>query len=581
MLSRKVETLLKEWKETHLTEALLVTGAHQVGKTFSVKEFIANSYENVVEFDLSKRTDVRNAMSRASSSEELFMVISAYAETKLVPHKTVIFIDNVQECEDFIPLIKHLVRRIDYDYILVGTSLESSLAGHHSASSEYLKILTMYPLDFEEFCWAHKIQNDTWSTLIQAFESKQPVPDSLHQQLLTYFHWYLLVGGMPSAVDAFIKEHNVADTHEALKNILALYKKTLANNTTRKQQTTLIKIYEEIPRQLDTKTKRFGFTDLAPRGTYDRFKKCFDWLSSAGLTIPVYNLKELNEPLNRAEMPSFFKLFMNDVGLLSCTYGNDLARQLVSGDLAIAHGSLYENAVAQELRAHGLGEYFYRTRKDGELDFVIQYKDKIVPIEIRSGKSYKRHSAVRNILALSRNDIGTPLVFTEKNLRAEDDVTYLPIYMIAALHKQGNALAVAPTPKRIESNLVKPASVQADNDSTKSLSEQPKQKPKQKPKTASSKKAKLPDASQLSLFGNDESLGDTEQDPSVDNAIKQAHHANTSRADFTPHESSSSRVSIKHRASSNDETIPSKKQADTKGTTSSSNKFQNWINEYD
>ena len=433
MLKRKAEKELLNWKENGSDKALLVMGARQVGKTYLIDQFIQSHYENVVKFDLVDQSDVLRAMNKAASSEDLFATISAYAGKRLVPDRTVIFIDEVQECEQALVLIKYLVGMDQYDFILSGSLLGVELKDLRSAPVGYVHLLQMYPLDFEEFCWANEVGEAAWQEAKNAFDERRPVLDAVHERFLTLFHWYLIVGGMPDAVDTFVKKHDIGALQAIQNDILTLYHYDIAKYASRNKKMVIREIFDQVPSQLDSQTKRFNFSSLAPRGTYERYRDDFLWLVDAGVVIPVRNVSEPKKPLKLEENRSFFKLFMNDVGLLSCACGMDVVRDLVSDDFNVNYGSIYENAVAQELYAHGMGPYFFRNRKQGELDFVIEFKGSVMPIEVKSGKGYKRHSALNNVLSTQNYGIDKAIVLCEKNLHCADKIVYCPVYMVAFL----------------------------------------------------------------------------------------------------------------------------------------------------
>lgn len=435
MLKRKAEKSLMEWKKDHHKEALLVMGARQVGKTFLIESFIEDNYRHVVKFDLVDQADVKRAFDAATSSDDLFLAISAFAGAGLVPGSTVVFIDEIQECKEALTLIKYLAQRTEYDFILSGSLLGAELKDLRSAPVGYLTIVEMFPLDFEEFCWANGVGNEAWQEMRAAFREKRPVQAAVHERLLKLFHLYLLIGGMPRPVDAFLRSTNVAVAQQRQMDILDLYRFDIAKYANVDKKLMIREIYDEMPSQLDSQSKRFNFSTLAPRGTYERYKEDFVWLVDAGVAIPVRNVKEPKRPLRLSEDRSFFKLFMNDVGLLSRALGLETARSMVSNEFNMNYGAIYENAVAEELRSHGFSGFFFRNRKVGEVDFLIQLHDAVLPIEVKSGKSYKRHNALRNLLDTLNYGISEAIVLCEDNLSVDGAIAYCPVYMVAALKR--------------------------------------------------------------------------------------------------------------------------------------------------
>ncbi len=435
MLERKAWEQFKSWKASHAEQALLVAGARQVGKSFLVEQFAHESYDYVVTFDLIDQSDVLAAMNTAHNSQELFMALSAFAGTSMVPNKTVILIDEVQECNEALTLIKYLVQRKDYDYILSGSLLGVELEDIRSVPVGYLHIVDMFPLDFEEFCWANGVGADAWAEAETAFRERRPVLESIHQRLLTLFHWYLIVGGMPQAVAEFVHSQNITRVHELQKGILRLYRYDISKYASRDKKLSIKEIFDQMPSQLNSQSKRFSFASIAPKGTYERYEHDFLWLVDAGVALPVRNVVEPRHPLKIAEDRSFFKLFMNDVGLLSAACGIETARTILSDDVSVNYGSMYENAIAQELAACGFELRFFRNRKMGEIDFVVEIAGKVLPVEVKSGKSYKRHSALTNVLSTPSYHITEAVVLCESNLTTSAGVTYLPVYMVALLNQ--------------------------------------------------------------------------------------------------------------------------------------------------
>ena len=433
MLRRKAERAMEAWKREDSRRALIVTGARQVGKTYLIDRFASERYANVVRFDLVEQRDVCRAFNTASSADELFMAISAFAGARLVPGETVVFIDEVQEAKEALTLVKYLVQRANFDYILSGSLLGVELGDLRSAPVGYARILEMFPLDFEEFCWASGVGEGAWSALEAAWRERRPLTDVLHERFLSLFHAYLLVGGMPDPVRTFIEHHDVQELQRRQDDIIALYHYDIAKYAARERKLAIRDIFDQVPSQLDSQSKRFNFSALAPRGTYERYREDFAWLVDAGVVIPVRNVAEPTRPLRLRESRSFFKLFMNDVGLLSAACGIDAARSIVSGDLGVNYGAVYENAVAQELHAHGLGGYFFRSRKLGEIDFVVQTGGRVLPIEVKSGKDYKRHSALTNVLSTPSYGIDEAVVLCERNLERDGKVLYCPAYMAAMI----------------------------------------------------------------------------------------------------------------------------------------------------
>ena len=433
MLERKITAQLEDWRKSHNGQALLVTGARQVGKSFTVDAFARKSYRRFVSFDLVEQSDLCEAMNGCKNADELFMTLSAFGGADFTPGDTCVLIDEVQECKEAVTLVKYLAGREGFDFILSGSLLGVELQDIRSQPVGYLRTVEMFPLDFEEFCWAMGVGADALEHTHASFESKTAVLGPVHDRLLSLFHQYLMVGGMPAAVKEFAHTRNIAEVKRIQGDIVTLYRADVAKYA-KGRKLSIKDIYDQIPAQLDSQSKRFNFSALAPKGTYERYAEDFLWLIDAGVALSVCNVSELRHPLKLAEQRSFFKLFANDVGLLCAMAQVDVAKSLLSDRLGVNYGSIYENAVAQELAAHGHALRFFRSKSAGEIDFLIESgRGWALPVEVKSGKDYKRHSALSKVLSSPNYEIGQAVVLCEENVEVEGKVAYLPVYMVAFL----------------------------------------------------------------------------------------------------------------------------------------------------
>jgi predicted AAA+ superfamily ATPase len=436
MLQRKAMDELISWHEAKHYRALLVSGARQVGKTYLIEQFAHAHYDHFVEINLLDEPEACAAFSAAKSSEDLFMRLSGYVGDELVPDKTLIFIDEVQESKEIVTFIKFLVQRDDFDYILSGSLLGVELKNIRSVPVGYLDMLTMYPLDFEEYTWANGVTPEHWALVKEAFDRKAKVPDYLHDKMLQLYHQYLLVGGMPDAVNVFLETKNIQAVRKVQNVIVAQYRADAAKYNPA-NQIALNRIYDLIPSELNNQNKRFIFSNIEKNGRLSRFENDFLWLVEAGIALPTYNIKDLRYPLMLNMDSTLFKLFLSDVGLLTYSIGMNATREMMAGRTDVNYGALYENAVAQELCAHGFAPYYFKNNRLGELDFVVEIDDRVVPLEVKSGKDYTRHSALNNALHIKDYGIEQAYVLCEGELSVVGAVTYLPIYMVSLL-QSGN-----------------------------------------------------------------------------------------------------------------------------------------------
>ena len=244
---------------------------------------------------------------------------------------------------------------------------------------------------------------------------------------------YLIIGGMPAVVQKYIETNNLRRVYEEQRGIIHTYKRDIAKYELNKKLQ-IEEIYELIPSELNAKNKRFILKELNEKARFSKYEESFLWLKDAGVAIPVYNIEEPRVPLLLSKQRNLFKLFLNDVGLLAAMYGGNIQTRLLSQDTNINFGSVYENLVAQELCAHGFYQqhslYYFNSKKQGELDFVVEYDNNVLPIEVKSGKDYERHNALSNVMANVEYDVPQAYVFCQENIHTKEKIIYYPIYMI-------------------------------------------------------------------------------------------------------------------------------------------------------
>jgi len=431
VLRRKAYEEMLFWKEHKRKQALLVTGARQVGKTFLIREFARENYEHYAELNLIEQTAAKSVLSEAVDHADLFLRISALVDAPLVPGKTLIFLDEVQESKELVTAIKFLVDHYDYDFILSGSLLGVELEDIRSVPVGYLETIEMFPLDFQEFCWANGLGAEHWSLVEHAFQDKNPVPDYLHEKMLKLFHEYLIVGGMPDAVASFAETKNIQAVRKIQQAIVHQYRHDISKYNS-DEALNIKRIYDLVPSELNKQNKRFTLSSMSEKARFNQYANNFLWLTNAGVALPTYAVSSPTYPLKLSLTPNLFKLFSNDVGLLTGMFLKDTSIRILDRNNDINYGAIYENAVAQELHTHGFDLYYYRSKKFGELDFVVEtIEGSVFPIEVKSGKAYKRHNALSNVLDVKNYALPHGYVFCESNVEQKDRVHYLPVYMIA------------------------------------------------------------------------------------------------------------------------------------------------------
>lgn len=436
MLKRKIDALIRHHYATN-NSALLIAGARQVGKTFSIRKF-GKEFKNFIEINFIENPKAIKAFHNIGSAAEVLLRISAMTSVPLEKGKTLIFFDEVQACPEIVTAIKFLVEDASYRYILSGSLLGVELKDLRSEPVGYMDVLEMFPLDFEEFSINVGVSENIWDTILNAWEHRSSVDSFIHTKMIELFRLYLIVGGMPEAVSRYLETNNLQEVMETQRAILRLYKRDISRYDP-KNKLAIEEIFELIPPELNAKNKRFILKSLNENAKFGRYENGFLWLKNAGVALPVYNVEEPKVPLLLARSRNLFKLFQSDVGLLACQYAEGIQLKIISGDKNINFGSVYENAVAQELFARGITPYFYNNKKRGELDFVVEINGKILPIEVKSGKDYEYHRALSNVLACPDYTIPEALVLYNGNVKLKGKVLYAPIYMVAFIKRNESA----------------------------------------------------------------------------------------------------------------------------------------------
>ncbi len=436
MLRRKAYEKLAEWKAHSTKQGLLVMGARQVGKTTLIREFARNNYDVLAEINFFDNIDAVETINAATDAQDLFFRITALSKTEIVLGHTLVFLDEIQECGDALTWLKFLEERTDLDYIFSGSLLGLDAFDTRSLPVGFLQTLTLYPLDFEEFCWAAGIGRDLTDRVRKSFAQKSKVPDFLHKTMMDAFYKYLLVGGMPEAVQAYADSDDLQRTRNVQQAIFDLYEFDIGKYVGNKTESRQIRmIYESIPGQLNSPNKRYKFTRLEKNLRFSNLETAFDWLKSSGVALAVSKVNDPIYPLGLSADVSKFKLYMNDVGLLTLRLMGTADIDILNKRSSINFGSVFENAIAQELFAQGFDLFYYNSKKLGEIDFLLQDNGgRIALCEVKSGKDYRRHSALNNMLSTKNYSFEQAYVFCEGNINVQGKIIYLPVYMAGVLN---------------------------------------------------------------------------------------------------------------------------------------------------
>lgn len=433
MLTRTVDRILIDHFKISKT-ALLIEGARQIGKTFSIRQF-GKKFKTYIEINFIEQPEAISLFKDLSNTKDLLARLSLFTKQKLIKRDTLIFFDEVQICPEVITYIKFLVDEGSYNYILSGSLLGIEINDLRSVPVGYLTIKRMFPLTFREFALNLGLNSSILENLETSFKEKKPVDDFIHKKMMELFRVYLVVGGMPAAVNRYIETNNLNEVIDIQNQIVNLYKKDITQYD-KNNKLAIAQIFELIAPQLNSQNKRFIIKDIKSGVKFDRYENSFLWLKDAGVALPVYNVDTPKIPLKLSKSRSLFKLFMSDVGLLASEYSQGIQLKIISGDDKLNYGAIFENYIAQELTACEHDLYYYNNKKRGELDFLIEYDGEVLPIEVKSGKDYKVHRALSNIMDCGEFNLNRALIFNNSNLKVEGKLTYAPIYMAMFLKQE-------------------------------------------------------------------------------------------------------------------------------------------------
>lgn len=436
MINRQIEAELSSFYASNRREALLIDGARQVGKTFSIREFGRRHFKSVVEINFIKDTKAKAIFKDVSDEADILMRLSALPGARLIPRETLVFFDEIQECPEVVTYIKFLVDEGSYRYVLSGSLLGVELKDVRSVPVGYLREIRMYPISFSEFVRAMGLSNEIMEHLRRCWLEERAVDPVVHERMNTLLRLYLVVGGMPAAVQTYLDTKNIAEVVKVQQGILVEYRKD-ASKYAKGSKLHILRVLELLPEELNKKNKRFHVADVKAGSRLARLEDNFIWLQESGIALSCPAVTDARLPLRLTQNSNFFKLFMNDVGLLSTMYMDGIQFKILSGETSINNGSVYENFLAQELSFHGFPLHYYNGEDVGEVDFIIEKDSKVLPLEVKSGRHYKTHAALNGLLKKNDADIRRVIVFSNANASRYGKISYFPLYLAMFLDHDG------------------------------------------------------------------------------------------------------------------------------------------------
>jgi predicted AAA+ superfamily ATPase len=429
---RFIEQKIQNWID-HSKKALLIDGARQVGKTYIIREMLSRNHIPYFEINFIERPDILEKLQAIHDNQELVPLLRLLSPLSLKDKKSVIFFDEIQKYPEIVTKIKFLTDEGTYRYALSGSLLGVELKGITSIPVGYVDSMRLFPMSLFEFALALGVKKETLDYIRQCYEKEQEVDSIIHEKMVGVFYYYLITGGMPSAVEAFIAKQDLYEVDKEQKAIVSQYKADFIQYETDDKKLKIISVYDAIPSQLNKTNPKFIFTYLNKELKFDRYENSFLWLKDAGVAIPVYIASDCKAPLANSKEKNSFKLFLSDVGLLTSCYPFAVRKEVLEKNESqlVNLGSLFENFIAEELIANGLPPYYYRSKTVGEVDFLIEKDGEVLPLEIKSGTDYKKHKALNNLMAQAKLKEG--VIISPFNLERDGKNLYLPIYMTELL----------------------------------------------------------------------------------------------------------------------------------------------------
>ncbi len=447
MLYRKITKRVEQYLSADSDRMLMVDGARQIGKSYIIRHVGQRMFPNYIEINMEEDKLGDRIFAQARTTKDFYMALSVVAGDKMKEREnTLVFIDEIQAYDHLLTLVKFLMQEKKFTYIASGSLLGVTLKKTQSVPMGSLDVEHMYPMDFEEFLIANGVGTTAIDAMRECFNGLEALSESMHNKMLDLFKKYLIVGGLPKAVETFIDSRNIVEIRSVQNEVHDLYEVDCTKyEDEHNRRLKIRRIYEMVPSTLENKKKRVVIKDIENKSwkRADSYIEEFDYLTSAGITLEVKAISKPSYPLIENSGKNLLKLYLNDVGILSALYYRNNIKAIIDDIRSINLGSVYETVVAQELKAHGYNLYYYDNKKNGEVDFLIDDADNLsnIPLEIKSGKDYSIHSALTRFLAMDEYNIKKAYVLSnERKVYSDGGITYIPIYYVMFFENISNVV---------------------------------------------------------------------------------------------------------------------------------------------
>ena len=435
MLKRKIAKDIEAYLKSDSNKILLVDGARQIGKTYIINEVGRRLFDNLIEINFAQDSITSHLFENIGTVEDFYLQVSALAGEKMKDKKnTLIFIDEIQTYPSFLTLLKFLKKDDRYTYIASGSFLGVALSQTNSIPIGSIQTLRMYPLDFEEWLYANGVGEDVVLKMKEAFKSHQSLSEPLHNRLMDLFKKYLIVGGMPDAINSYLETKNIWQVRNIQEDIHNYYLID-ASKYDEERKLKIRRIYEMIPSNLENKKKRIVVKNIENKKgkRFSDYEEEFEYLINSGITLEVKAISNPCFPLIESSSKNLLKLYLNDVGILTNILYKNNIKAILENEESINLGAVYESVVAQELAAHNHKLFYYDNKAKGEVDFLVDDYDNlcVCPLEIKSGKDYKIHNAIDTFLSNKNYKVKYGYVFSnQREVEIINSIIHMPIYYV-------------------------------------------------------------------------------------------------------------------------------------------------------
>lgn len=432
MLKRKIEQRLADWKNSENRKPLIIKGCRQCGKTFSVLDFAKKNYKNVVYLNFFQNPDYASVFSGSLEVDNIVMLLSALLGSEAVfeSGQTVIILDEIQECPEARTALKFF--RIDGRYDVIGTGSLLGVKGYGKepksipVGSE--TVIDMYPLDFEEFLWANGITDSVIGMLKQYLEKETPVPEALHNRMKQLLLQYVVVGGMPDAVQTFVDTKQMDEVLRIQRDIVRSYEDDMVKYAERKDKSRIKECFQSIPKQLSKENKKFQYSVVKKGSTASQYLGSLQWIEDAGIIARCYNLSITELPLDGNAEEDVFKVYMRDCGLFVSMLEDGTQYDILQGNLYGYKGAIFENLIADIFGKMGRKLYYFHKDSGLEVDFVIRYQGQCTLVEVKAatGNTKSTKTILRHP---EKYHVNSAIKLGDYNVGRTDQLLTLPLYM--------------------------------------------------------------------------------------------------------------------------------------------------------